>query len=137
MTSLIEKRSSPNAIEFRHVSLSFDNQPALIDVSFALRQGEMIFITGVSGSGKSVLLHLAMGFLKPDSGQVLVAGREIQELDETELLAIRGGLMGIVYPPSKDCCRSTKTTTQPIPTLQTPGTRAVRQESSSCERFSG
>jgi phospholipid/cholesterol/gamma-HCH transport system ATP-binding protein len=97
MTSLTKQSGAPNAIEFRNVSVSFDNNPALIDVSFQLRHGEMIFITGVSSSGKSVLLHLAMGLLKPDSGQVLVDGREIDKLDETELLAIRGGLMGIVF----------------------------------------
>ena len=50
-----------NAIEFRNVSLSFNDKPALVDISFELSQGEMIFLTGESGSGKSVLLHLAMG----------------------------------------------------------------------------
>ena len=85
------------AIEFRHVSLSFDSQPVLVDISFTLAQGEMIFLTGVSGSGKSVLLRLAMGLLKPDSGQIFVEGREIETLAETELLAIRGGLMGMVF----------------------------------------
>src|SRR5882762_1876428 len=57
----------------------------------------MIFLTGVSGSGKSVLLHLAIGLLKPDSGQIFVGGREIETLDESELVAIRGGLMGMVF----------------------------------------
>src|SRR3990172_2180164 len=85
------------AIEFRHVSLSFDDTPALIDVSFQLDRGEMIFLTGASGSGKSVLLQLAIGLLKPDSGQIFVAGREIETLDESELLAVRGGLMGMVF----------------------------------------
>ena len=59
------------AIEFRNVSLSFDDKPALVDISFQLARGEMIFLTGVSGSGKSVLLHLAIGLLQPDSGQSL------------------------------------------------------------------
>jgi phospholipid/cholesterol/gamma-HCH transport system ATP-binding protein len=85
------------AIEFRNVYLSFDDQPALVDISFQLEQGEMIFLTGVSGSGKSVLLRLAIGLLKPDAGQILIDGREIDTLDEAELLAIRGGLMGIVF----------------------------------------
>jgi phospholipid/cholesterol/gamma-HCH transport system ATP-binding protein len=87
----------PPAIEFRHVSLSFDSQPALVDISFKLEQGEMIFLTGVSGSGKSVLLRLAMGLLKPDGGQIFIDGREIETLTESELLAIRGGLMGMVF----------------------------------------
>lgn len=85
------------ALEFRNVSVAFDNTPALIDISFQLHKGEMIFVTGESGSGKSVLLRLAMGLLKPDSGQIFVGNCEIETLDESELLAIRGGLMGIVF----------------------------------------
>ena len=85
------------AIEFRNVYLSFDDRIVLNNISFTLAEGEMIFLTGISGSGKSVLLRLAMGLLKPDSGQIFVEGREIEKLDESELLAIRGGLMGIVF----------------------------------------
>ena len=85
------------AVEFRNVSLSFDHQPALIDVSFKLRNGAMIILTGESGSGKSVLLRLAMGLEKPDAGQILINGRDISSLDESDLLAIRGGLMGMVF----------------------------------------
>jgi len=85
------------AIEFRNVYLSFDEKPALVDISFRLERGEMIFLTGISGSGKSMLLRLAIGLLKPDAGKILIEGREIETLDESELLAIRGGLMGIVF----------------------------------------
>ena len=85
------------AIEFRNVFLSFDDQPALSDISFTLNHGEMIFLTGVSGSGKSVLLRLAMGLIKPDAGQILIEGKEIQGLYESELIAIRRGLMGMVF----------------------------------------
>jgi phospholipid/cholesterol/gamma-HCH transport system ATP-binding protein len=85
------------AIEFRNVFLSFDDQPALLDITFKLEHGEMIILTGVAGSGKSVILHLAIGLLKPDSGQIFIEGREIEMLDESELLAIRGGMMGMVF----------------------------------------
>lgn len=85
------------AIEFRSVHLSFDEKPVLVDVSFRVEDGEMAFLTGISGSGKSVLLRLAIGLLKPDAGRILIEGREIDTLDESELLAIRGGLMGIVF----------------------------------------
>src|SRR5689334_9838028 len=85
------------AIEFRHVVLSFGENIALNDVSFALYKGEMILMTGVSGSGKSVLLRLAMGLLRPDSGQILIEGKEIQALDESKLITLRGGLMGMVF----------------------------------------
>lgn len=85
------------ALEFQNVSFAFGDKPVLTDISFRLDQGEMIFLTGESGSGKSILLRLAIGLLKPDSGKIFVAGREIETLDESELLAIRGGLMGMVF----------------------------------------
>jgi phospholipid/cholesterol/gamma-HCH transport system ATP-binding protein len=96
---MISPLSSPlqHVLEFRNVSIAFDGKPALIDISFKLYQSEMIFLTGESGSGKSVLLKLAMGLLKPDEGQIFIRDREIETLDESELLAIRGGLMGMVF----------------------------------------
>ena len=96
MTSETKTLELP-ALEFRNVSFSFDTIPALIDVSFQLRRGEMIVLLGESGSGKSVLLRLAMGLLRPDSGQIFVGNREIENLNENELLAVRGGLMGMVF----------------------------------------
>ena len=89
--------SKAPAIEFRNVCLSFDDRQVLHDVSFTLQQGEMIFLTGVSGSGKSVLLRLAMGLIRPDFGQIFIEGQEIESMGESELLAIRGGLMGMVF----------------------------------------
>src|SRR6185503_18654286 len=87
----------PPAIEFRNVFLSFDDHQVLHDISFKLERGDMLVVTGVSGSGKSVLLRLAMGLLKPDSGQIFIEGREIENLNESDLLDIRGGLMGMVF----------------------------------------
>ena len=89
--------SEPFAIEFRNVSISFEGKSALDDVSFTLESGHMICITGMSGSGKSVLLRLAAGLLVPDTGQVLIEGREIEGLNERELLAVRGSSMGVVF----------------------------------------
>lgn len=85
------------AIEFRNVNLSFENNAVLKDISFALDRGEMIFVTGASGSGKSLLLRLAIGLIRPDSGQILVEGQEIQKLDEADLVDLRSGLMGMVF----------------------------------------
>ncbi len=85
------------AIEFRQVSLSFDDVPALRDVSFTLPRGGMICITGDSRSGKSVLLRLALGFLQPDEGDVLINGKSIVGLEETDLLALRREAMGMVF----------------------------------------
>jgi len=91
-----DKHLAP-ALEFRNVSLGFDDTRVLDNVSFKLERGNMLFLTGGSGSGKSVLLHLAIGLLRPDEGQIFVEGREIEKLDESELLAIRGGRMGMVF----------------------------------------
>jgi phospholipid/cholesterol/gamma-HCH transport system ATP-binding protein len=85
------------AIEFRNVSLSFDEKRVLNDINFKLEPGEMIFLTGASGSGKSVLLRLAMALEHPDSGQVLVEGQDVGLLDEDELLNLRGTRMGMVF----------------------------------------
>jgi phospholipid/cholesterol/gamma-HCH transport system ATP-binding protein len=85
------------AIELLNVSISFDEVPALDDVSLVLPAGRMIAITGASSSGKSVLLRVAIGLLKADSGQVFVEGREIEELTEEELLDLRCRSMGIVF----------------------------------------
>ncbi len=75
----------------------------------------MLFVTGISGSGKSVLLRLAMGLLRPDSGQVLIEGRHIETLKESELLAIRGGLMGMVFQEDSMPMIIPKTLTSLIP----------------------
>ena len=89
--------AQPPAIEFRNVFLSFDDNLVLNDISFTLDRGEMILMTGVSGAGKSVLLRLAMGLMKPDSGQIFIEGKELEKLDEEELIVLRGGLMGMVF----------------------------------------
>lgn len=85
------------ALEFRDVSLSFDERRVLSNINFKLNRGEMIFLTGESGSGKSVLLRLAIALDHPDSGQVLIEGRDVGPLDEVELLKLRGDRMGIVF----------------------------------------
>jgi phospholipid/cholesterol/gamma-HCH transport system ATP-binding protein len=96
MATETEINNTP-AIEFCDVSLSFDEKRVLNDISFKLERGEMIFITGVSGSGKSVLMRLAIALDQPDSGQVLIEGQDVGLLDEVDLLKLRGGRMGIVF----------------------------------------
>ena len=77
-------------IEFRHVYKAFDEHAVLEDVSFDVRRGEMVGILGRSGVGKSVTLKHILGFLKPDAGQVLVAGlRGLRALSEEELMDVR------------------------------------------------
>jgi phospholipid/cholesterol/gamma-HCH transport system ATP-binding protein len=76
-------------IEFKHVSKAFGDNRVLDDVSFNVGAGETVCILGRSGVGKSVSLHHIMGFLKPDSGRVIVAYEDITEYTEVQLEAIR------------------------------------------------
>ncbi len=76
-------------IAFQHVSKSFGDFVVLSDVSFFVNPGETLCILGRSGVGKSVSLQILMGFLKPDSGTVLVAGQSVEGLTEREMQAVR------------------------------------------------
>ncbi len=76
-------------VEFVHVFKSFGNNKVLEDVSFDVLPGETMCIVGRSGVGKSVSLHHIMGFLKPDSGRVIVAYEDITEYTEDQLERIR------------------------------------------------
>jgi phospholipid/cholesterol/gamma-HCH transport system ATP-binding protein len=78
----------PHYIEFRNVFKTFD-RPVLADVNFWLDAGETLAIIGRSGVGKSVSLGHIMGFLKPDSGRVIVSYTDITDADEVELRRIR------------------------------------------------
>jgi phospholipid/cholesterol/gamma-HCH transport system ATP-binding protein len=86
----------PPAIELREVSLAFDEKQVLSKVSFRVDQGETLFLLGVTGAGKSVLLKLVLGLIKPDSGQVLVQGRDLTPMPEEQLDQFRRR-MGIVF----------------------------------------
>ncbi|HBH03896.1 MAG TPA: ABC transporter ATP-binding protein [Candidatus Rokubacteria bacterium] len=74
----------------------FDTVEVLRGVSFALEKGETLVIMGGSGSGKTVMLRLVAGLIRPDAGTVHVFGRSIEHLSEEELLPIRRR-MGYVF----------------------------------------
>jgi phospholipid/cholesterol/gamma-HCH transport system ATP-binding protein len=76
-------------IEFREVSKAFGDNVVLDHVSFNVMPAETVCILGRSGVGKSVSLHHIMGFLKPDSGRVIVAGEDITDYTEGQLELIR------------------------------------------------
>jgi phospholipid/cholesterol/gamma-HCH transport system ATP-binding protein len=76
-------------IEFRDVSKAFGDNVVLDHVTFNVMPGETVCILGRSGVGKSVSLHHIMGFLKPDSGRVMVAGQDITDYTEEQLELIR------------------------------------------------
>jgi phospholipid/cholesterol/gamma-HCH transport system ATP-binding protein len=78
----------PHYIEFRHVYKTFDH-PVLVDSNFYVNPGETVAIIGRSGVGKSVTLSHIMGFLKPDSGRIIVAHEDITDFPEAELRRIR------------------------------------------------
>src|SRR5438067_13226017 len=76
-------------IEFKNVTKSFGSHVVLDDVSFDVLPGETVFILGRSGVVKSVSLHHIMGFLKPDSGRVIVAYQDVTDYSEAEMEAVR------------------------------------------------
>ena len=83
-------------IEFRKVSKSFDEEVVLKDVSFLIRPGETRIILGASGSGKSTILKLILGLIRPDSGQILIQGRDITAMKEHDLVGVRG-IIGMIF----------------------------------------
>ncbi|MGA8299027.1 MAG: ATP-binding cassette domain-containing protein [Terriglobales bacterium] len=87
------------AIEFENVCLAFDEKVVLDGISFRLQHGETKALFGVAGSGKSVLLKLAIGLMRPDSGRITVLGEDVTAMSEQELFKLRGRV-GIVFQES-------------------------------------
>ena len=87
------------AIIFEDVSLGFDELTVLDQVSFELKRGETKVVFGVAGSGKSTILKLCLGLIKPDSGHIYVLGHDITEMKEEELFDLRSKV-GIVFQES-------------------------------------
>jgi ABC transporter len=85
-----------HAIEFKDVSLAFDDRTVLDGVSFNVRYGESKVVMGGSGTGKSTLLRLALGLIKPDSGSILIDGEDITDFAEEQLMEIRQKI-GMVF----------------------------------------
>ncbi len=83
-------------IEFRHVTKSFDEDVILKDISFRIHRGETKVILGASGSGKSTILKLILGLIRPDSGQILFEGQDITRMSEQDLVQIRRKI-GMVF----------------------------------------
>ncbi len=83
-------------IEFRNVTKSFNDDVVLDGVSFAISQGETKIILGASGSGKSTILKLLLGLIKPDSGQILLGDEDVTRMNEAELFHVRRRI-GMVF----------------------------------------
>src|SRR5712664_1361419 len=84
------------AIEFRDVHLAFDDRTILNGLSFKVMKGETKIILGGSGGGKSTIIKLVLGLLKPDAGQVLVDGVDITHFTEVEMMQVRKKI-GMVF----------------------------------------
>ena len=84
------------AIEFRDVHLFFDDKIILDGISFTVRRGETKVVLGGSGGGKSTIIKLILGLLKPDDGQIFIDGEEITDYEEPEMMRIRKKI-GMVF----------------------------------------
>ena len=87
------------AVVVEKVSLSFDHIEVLRQVSFSLPARHLKIVLGASGSGKSVLLKLILGLLKPDSGVIRVNGQRIDDMTESQMMKVRGDI-GMVFQES-------------------------------------
>jgi len=94
-----EPEASGNVIVFENVSIAFENKPVLDGISFCLPKGESKAIFGVAGSGKSTILKMALGLLKPDNGHIYVLGEDVTQMSEDALFDIRRKV-GIVFQES-------------------------------------
>jgi phospholipid/cholesterol/gamma-HCH transport system ATP-binding protein len=77
------------AVAVEHVSFAFDDHAVLKDVSFTVPRGSMTMLLGASGAGKSVLLKLILGLIRPDSGKIYLNGERVDTMPEEQLLALR------------------------------------------------
>ena len=96
--ALLDEALGPSGpiIVFDGVWLAFDEKEILKDVSFTLQTGHTKIILGASGAGKSTILRLILGLLKPDRGRIFVNGEQVDGMSEDELMAVRGDL-GMVF----------------------------------------
>jgi phospholipid/cholesterol/gamma-HCH transport system ATP-binding protein len=93
------RESSSLAIAFEDVVLAFGDNHVLNGISFQLAKGETKAIFGVAGSGKSTILKLALGLMKPDSGHIYVLGEDVTQMREEDLFELRRKI-GMVFQES-------------------------------------
>ncbi|HEY3988020.1 MAG TPA: ATP-binding cassette domain-containing protein [Acidobacteriaceae bacterium] len=83
-------------VVFEDVSISFDRNEVLKNISFQVKSGETRLLLGPAGGGKSVLLKLANGLIRPDSGRIFIFGHEITAMHENEIFELRSAV-GMVF----------------------------------------
>ena len=91
-----QKKAEPAAVSFENVSLAFDDHVVLRDLSFTVPVGAMRILLGASGAGKSLVLKLTLGLLRPDSGIICVHGQRVDTMAERDLLKMRSDI-GMVF----------------------------------------
>ena len=94
-----EPDATANIVVFDNVSIAFEEKPVLDGISFRLAKGETKAIFGVAGSGKSTILKLTLGLLKPDSGHIYVLGDDVTQMTEDALFELRRKI-GMVFQES-------------------------------------
>jgi phospholipid/cholesterol/gamma-HCH transport system ATP-binding protein len=98
-----QTRQTPDSAEpvvvFEDVSITFDVKPVLQNISFTVCRGETRIILGPAGGGKSVLMKLANGLIRPDSGTIRVFGEDVTRMRETDLFKLRARI-GMVFQES-------------------------------------
>ena len=92
-------RPSPDIIVFENVAIAFEDKVVLDGISFRLPRGETKALFGVAGSGKSTILKLALGLIKPDSGRIYTLGADVVRMPEEQLFELRRQA-GIVFQES-------------------------------------
>jgi phospholipid/cholesterol/gamma-HCH transport system ATP-binding protein len=91
--------SADPVVVFEDVSITFDIKPVLQNISFTVYRGETRIILGPAGGGKSVLMKLANGLIRPDSGTIRVFGEDVTRMRETDLFKLRARI-GMVFQES-------------------------------------
>jgi phospholipid/cholesterol/gamma-HCH transport system ATP-binding protein len=94
-----EEAAVSQAVVFDKVSFAFDGHVVLREISFTIPKGSMSMLLGASGAGKSVVLKLILGLLRPDSGTILVNGERVDSMPERDLLRLRGDI-GMLFQES-------------------------------------
>jgi len=94
-----DPQNPTEVVRFQDVSIKFDIKPVLSDISFRVARGETRIILGPAGGGKSVLMKLANGLLRPDSGSIQIFGEEITTMPERDLFKLRARI-GMVFQES-------------------------------------
>jgi phospholipid/cholesterol/gamma-HCH transport system ATP-binding protein len=87
-----QDESTPPAVVFEDVHFAYDDHVVLQGISFTVSKGSMTVLLGASGAGKSVVLKLILGLLRPDSGRIFVNGLRIDDLPERDLLKMRADI---------------------------------------------